>query len=113
MKKLIYFILLFTLTLGFLSIVNAEEYSEKHKQIISYLLSGKEPSVKDACWLSNSSLYIGVYNLGYRKDGLAQYFCLVVRQDFNFHGRLYIQIVDIQKIWAKKGFVKLGECFCP
>lgn len=77
----------------------------------AYLLSGKEPKVKDATWMTDTNLYVGVVDDGQRRDGFAEYLCMAAG-DHGVQADL-IKIVDVNKVINEKKFVALGQADCP
>jgi len=77
----------------------------------AYLLSGKEPKVKDATWMTDTNLYVGMIDDGSSRDGFAQYLCQAA-QDHGVQADL-IKIVDAAKVLREKKFVEIGSTYCP
>ncbi len=89
-----------------------KDTSKEKAKIITYLLSAKEPKIKDALWSSDRVLAVGVFDDGSNRDGYAQYLCMIL-YDYELKGeRIYIKVIDFSKVVQKKGFIKLGEAFC-
>ncbi len=85
--------------------------TEAQNKFLAYLTkSGKEPKVKDATWATDRNLYVGIMDDGSRRDGYADYLCLVagdhgVRPDL-------IKVIDIVKVVRTGKFVELGKAYC-
>lgn len=92
------------------SVVQAAPSAEQ-EAFKAYLLSGKEPKVKDATWMTDQNLYVGVIDDGSRRDGFAEYLCIAAAD----HGvsPYLIKIIDISKVVKDKTFVELGKANCP
>lgn len=77
----------------------------------AYLMSGKEKQVKDATWMTDTNLYVGMIDDGTKRDGFAQYLCMAAKE----HGVQadLIKIVDIAKVVREKKFVEIGSTYCP
>ena len=89
---------------------NSSNSSKEYQNVIEYFISDAEPKVKDAVWTQKNWLYLGVYNDGTKRDGLAQYACMVLN-DMGFKG-IHIKIIDLQKMYQTKKWVKLGYAYC-
>ena len=77
---------------------------------LKHLKSSKEPSIKDAMWMSQSHLYVGVLDNGLNRDGFAAYVC-ESSKDFSASPKL-VKVVDIAKVKATGKFVELGKAYC-
>jgi len=87
------------------------EPSQAQKDFVTYLVkSGKEPKVKDATWLTDSSLYVGVFDDGSRQDGFADYICSVAG-DHGVSPEL-VKVIDIVKLVRTGKFVGIGKSTC-
>lgn len=64
--------------------------------------------IKDATWMNERSLYIGVIDDGTRRDGLAQAVC----EDAIKHGAELVKVVDVVIVARKGKFVELGRYWC-
>ncbi|MDA8484387.1 hypothetical protein NNO07_15030 [Pseudomonas resinovorans] len=76
-----------------------------------YLLSGKEPKVKDATWMSDTNLYVGVVDDGSNRSGFAEYLCLAAANQGVYPEM--IKVVDIAKVVREQRFHELGRSYCP
>ena len=90
----------------------AGNYSKNYQEVIKYFISSAEPQVKDAVWTQENFLYLGVYDDGSKRNGYAQYACLVLN-DMGFRGKnIYVKIIDLHKMYKTKKWIKLGEAYC-
>ncbi|KTB75772.1 hypothetical protein AO072_05425 [Pseudomonas syringae ICMP 13102] len=87
------------------------EPSQTQKDFITYLVkSGREPKVKDATWMTDSNLYVGVFDDRSRRDGFADYICSVAG-DHGVSPEL-VKIIDIVKLVRTGKFVEIGKSVC-
>ncbi|PKM14093.1 MAG: hypothetical protein CVV15_00305 [Gammaproteobacteria bacterium HGW-Gammaproteobacteria-5] len=77
---------------------------------VEYLKSDEEPKVKDATWMTDDNLYVGVIDDGSNRRGFAEYLCMVAPD----HGAApaMIKIVDIVKVVNENKFHELGKAYC-
>ncbi|MEN5181743.1 hypothetical protein ABE501_18430 [Comamonas testosteroni] len=77
---------------------------------LSYLKSDKEPTIKDATWMGQSNLYVGVLDNGKNRDGFASYVCEAAKE----HGASpkMVKVVDVAKVKATGKFIELGKAYC-
>lgn len=89
---------------------SAQASSAQQRAVLAYLKGGKEPTVKDATFTSDSMLKVGVIDNQTSRDGYASYMCQVLAD----HGvrRVRVQIIDIRKLVQTDKWVKLGEAGC-
>lgn len=64
--------------------------------------------IKDATWMNDRFLYVGVIDDGTRRDGLAQYVC----EDAKLHGATMVKVVDVAIVASRGKFVELGRAWC-
>ena len=67
-----------------------------------------EPKVKDAVWMNDWALYVGVISDGTRRDGYAQTICY----DAGPRGAKLVKVIDIVKVKSTGKFVELGRANC-
>jgi hypothetical protein len=91
---------------------NAETYSAQHENVRKLFQSDEEKAAKDAVWTCRDIFKVGVINDGSRRDGYADYVCLVL-YDYGFKGKkVWVQIIDIVELTRNGDWVKLGEAHC-
>ena len=90
--------------------------SDETKDAISaYFKSGSEPTIKDATWTDQSkdTLYVGVIDDKSNRDGIANYVCSVLTDDFGLSGQgVDVYVMDIAKIARDNKWVILGKAKC-
>ena len=64
--------------------------------------------IKDAVWMNERSLYVGVIDDGTQRDGLAQAVC----EDAKKYGAEMVKVVDVVIVARKGKFVELGKYWC-
>lgn len=85
--------------------------SQDQKDFATFLVkSGKEPKVKDATWMTDKNLYVGVTNDGTRRDGFADYICSVA-DDHGLKPQM-VKVIDVVKVVRTGKFVELGKAYC-
>ncbi|MGQ7959900.1 hypothetical protein ACUTAF_19645 [Pseudomonas sp. SP16.1] len=85
--------------------------NQAQNDFITYLVkSGEEPKVKDAVWMTDRNLYVGVIDDGSSRDGFAEYICSVA-DDHGLKPSL-VKIIDIVKVSRTGKFVELGKTYC-
>lgn len=84
--------------------------SAEQEAFKAYLLSGKEPKVKDATWMTDTNLYVAVMDDGGRNDGFAEYLCMEAASQGV--SPALIKVVDMAKVIRDKKFVELGKAYC-
>ncbi|RJP90584.1 MAG: hypothetical protein C4518_08895 [Desulfobacteraceae bacterium] len=90
----------------------ADELDAKRNEMVKYFKSDEEPKVIDAIWTMDNVFKVGVYDDGSRRDGYAQYVCMVLKEN-GFRGKeIYVQVIDYAKLMQTKKWIKLGETFC-
>ncbi len=95
----------------FAPVLALAEPNQAQKDFITYLVkSGKEPRVKDATWLTDSSLYVGVFDDHSRRDGFANYICSVA-EDHGVRPEL-VKVIDIVKLVRTGKFIEIGKSRC-
>lgn len=71
-----------------------------------------EPTSKDATWTADSIFKVGVIDDGTDRRGYAEYVCLTL-YDYGFKGeKIWVQVIDIDKLTRNKEWEKLGEAHC-
>lgn len=55
-------------------------FSAEQLAFTAYLLGGDEPTVKDATWMTDTNLYVGVIDDGTSRNGFAQYLCQAAQE---------------------------------
>lgn len=85
--------------------------SAEQEDLVKNLIAS-EPKVKDAFWSTDSTLLIGVIDDKTRRDGLASYFCEVLRERGITDKYLEIRIIDIVKVVNDNNRVVLGQKRC-
>lgn len=90
--------------------------SDETKDAISaYFKSDSEPTIKDATWTDQSkdTLYVGVIDDKSNRDGIANYVCSVLNDDFGLAGQgVDVYVMDIAKIARDNKWVILGKAKC-
>ncbi|HYH39932.1 MAG TPA: hypothetical protein VD860_17050 [Azospirillum sp.] len=92
-----------------LTLAAAPAYADKDSALAAIKRDGNP--AKDAVWMSDNSLYVGVYDDGTNRTGLANYYCELIRP----HGvpkETLVKVVDYAKVLQKKGFHSLGQTYC-
>ena len=81
-----------------------------NKELIKYLTGPDEPKIKDAVWMNESNLYVGVIDDKTKRDGLAEYICQVAKD----HGASaeMVKVVDVVKVQQGGNFEELGKAYC-
>ncbi|MFE1574436.1 hypothetical protein ACFIQG_22010, partial [Comamonas odontotermitis] len=77
---------------------------------LSYLKSDKEPTIKDATWMGQSNLYVGVLDNGKNRDGFASYVCEAAKE--HSASPKMVKVVDVAKVKSTGKFVELGKAYC-
>lgn len=90
----------------------AIELTQAQQQVTKYFISSEEPTVKDATWTAPSIFKVGVLNDGSRRDGYAEYVCMVLYEHGLKGNKVWVHVIDIEKVIKEKRFVKLGEAQC-
>jgi len=70
-----------------------------------------ETQIKDLTWPDETTLYVGMFDLGTRRHGYAMYVCEVLASHGASKG-VYVKIIDIVAVAQKRGFRKLGDAYC-
>jgi len=83
----------------------------KQKEIVDYLKSDAEPTIKDAVFKQPSHLGVGVIDDGSNRDGFAEYLCSVLKDDFDAQG-VRVTVYDIAKLVQTNKWIKIGESRC-
>lgn len=105
-------ILTFTITLFIALHAQAFERTDAQQKVTEYFISSEEPKVKDATWTAPDIFKVGVFDDGSRRNGYAEYVCMVL-YDHGLKGKkVWVHVVDIEKVINEKRFVKLGEAQC-
>ncbi len=106
MRLIVFATLLICTTATYLCAESGKEALVKHFQ------GSAEKTALDATWKSSTVFAVGVRDDGTRRDGYAQYVCLVL-PDFGLSpaGTL-IQIIDVVKLNSTGNWVTLGQTFC-
>ena len=89
--------------------------SVEQKRMVKFFQSNNEPSVKDAVWIDNPGFFkVGVYDNGTNRDGFAKYVCLTLHSESCYfrENEVWVQVIDIAKLWRDDDWVKLGEFRC-
>ncbi|EGQ8491662.1 hypothetical protein NM092_002546 [Vibrio cholerae] len=108
MKKIAALCLLFVSSFGVASV----ELTDAQQKVTEYFISSEEPKVKDATWTAPDIFKVGVFDDGSRRNGYAEYVCMVL-YDHGLKGKkVWVHVVDIEKVINDKRFVKLGEAQC-
>lgn len=82
------------------------------QQIRDRYFSEQEPTAKDALWTMHDIFKVAVVNDGHSRNGYAESVCLTL-YDYGFKGeKVWVQIIDIEKVVNDKKFVKIGEAHC-
>lgn len=85
--------------------------SAAQREVVAYLMSDEEPTVKDAIWTSGYMLKAGVLNDGNSRNGFAQYLCEVLRER-DLHRGTTVQVIDIARLARDGDWVTLGQARC-
>lgn len=92
---------------------NTPTLTLQQKNAITYFNGDDEPKVKDAVWMSEKNLYLGVLNDGSDRSGYAQYACAVLIDDFGINKKgLMVKIVDIAEVAKNGKFKEIGKSYC-
>ncbi len=84
---------------------------EQKAKIVEYFKSDKEPSIVDALF-PYDTLKLGVHNDGSNRDGLADYACQILVNDFNVKELVVVKIIDIDKLVKTDKWETIGEKNC-
>lgn len=85
--------------------------SQAQRDFVNYLIkSGDEPKVKDATWMTDRNLYVGVIDDSTRRDGFADYICMVAA-DHGFKPEM-VKVIDVVKVVQTGKFTELGKAYC-
>jgi hypothetical protein len=84
--------------------------SKPQEAFAVYLKSGAEPKVKDAVWMTDKNLYVGVIDDGSNRGGLADYICSLAK-DKGLAPDL-VKVIDIAQVARTGKFRSLGESRC-
>ncbi|MEZ5550247.1 MAG: hypothetical protein R3E82_05115 [Pseudomonadales bacterium] len=98
------------LTLGTLVLallLSPRLYADARQDIVVYLKSSEEPTVKDATWISHTMLAVGVVDDGSDRTGFAEYVCNLVRER-GVRG-VNVKVIDIVKLVNDDGFQNLSK----
>ncbi len=82
----------------------------KHQAVLDYLRDEDAATVKDAIWLLQDSLKIGVLDNGSPRHGYAEYVCAVVNEQ-GLHG-VNVHVVDIVKLKRDGDWTPIGKARC-
>ncbi|KMK51567.1 hypothetical protein RO21_05570 [[Actinobacillus] muris] len=108
MKKLL---TLLSLTL-FAFPAMADDLDTNREKVKQIFLSDEEPKVKDAVWTSDFVFKVGVKDDGTKRDGYAQYVCLVLAEN-GFTGKdVLVRVIDIDKLRKTGEWINLGTAKC-
>jgi hypothetical protein len=88
----------------------ASEASPAQKELAKYLVQS-EKQVKDAVWMNQQNLYIGVITNGSDRSGFAQYICAAAA-DHQIKPKM-VKVVDVVKVQRTGKFEELGRAYCP
>lgn len=80
------------------------------KLLLNDLISPEEPKIKDAVWMTDKNLYIGVIDDGSNRSGLADYVCSIATEK-GAPAEL-VKVVDIVKVKRDGKFHELGKSYC-
>lgn len=81
-------------------------------QIKEYLLSDKEPSVKDVMWFTPYTLSVAKFTNGGSEDGFADYICTVLQQHGWDDHKITVNVIDMRKVLKEKTFDIVGSANC-
>lgn len=88
---------------------NPKVTEQQRQELVDYLKSDNEPTIKDAMFDSDKQLKISVIDDGTSRDGLATYVCEVINERFDSDGYM-VTVYDAEKImqneWKRLGQVK-------
>ena len=91
---------------------SAESYSVNHEKVKVLFQGNEEKTAKDAVWTARDIFKVSVINDGKSRDGYASYICEVL-YDFGFKGgKVWVQVIDINKLTRNNKWVKLGQAHC-
>lgn len=86
-----------------------EVTEQQRQELVDYLKSNNEPTIKDAMFDTNRQLKISVVDDGTNRDGLATYVCEIINERFDSNGYM-VTVYDAEKImqneWKRLGQVK-------
>jgi len=84
--------------------------SANQNALVEYLKGPKEPTIKDAVWIKDDILYVGVINDGTDRSGLADYVCMVAKE--RGAPASVVKVIDIVKVVRTGKFPELGKSYC-
>ena len=91
-------------------VLSATAATAGNDSFLNYLKSDKEPSIKDAMWMNQNNLYVGVLDNGKNRDGFASYVCEAAK-DHSATPKM-VKVIDVAKVKASGKFVELGRAYC-
>lgn len=100
------------LSLASSSIAQQVDLSPGQKAILDQFMGDQEPTAKDAIWTSSTTFKVGVLDDGSRRDGYAQYVCMVAYEHGLKGHRVWVQVIDIVKLANQGDWEVLGESRC-
>lgn len=90
---------------------HAESFSPQHDAVQSQFRTS-EPTAKDALWTQEGIFKVAVYDDGTPRDGYADYVCLTLYEN-GFKGKkVWVQIIDWQKLTQDEKWKTIGEAHC-
>lgn len=89
----------------------APEVTEQQRQeLVDYLKSDQEPTIKDAMFDTEKQLKVSVADDGSNRDGFAEYVCSAIDERFNSDGYM-VTVYDADKIMQGE-WERLGQHLC-
>lgn len=92
--------------------IYADHSTDAHKKVQTLFQSGQEKTAKDAAWTAPDILKVAVFDNGSQRDSYAEYVWTTL-YEYGFKGKkVWVQIVDFEKLVKDNEWVKLGQKTC-
>lgn len=90
--------------------VEMQVTDKQRQELVNYLKSDQEPSIKDAMFDTDKQLKIAVDDDGTSRDGFAEYVCTTIDERFDSKGYM-VTVYDANKIMQGE-WKRLGQHLC-
>lgn len=107
MKRIILLLVLLT----FITACSGKsDIPESKKQEAVQYFKTQEQQILDSTWTGGSTLAVGVYNDGTKRDGYALYVCQKLA-DMGIHN-VRVRVIDFQRLIHDNKWINLGTASC-
>ena len=87
-----------------------EVTEQQRQELVDYLKSDQEPTIKDAMFDTDKQLKVSVVDDGSNRNGFAEYVCSAINERFDSDGYM-VTVYDAKKIVQGK-WDRLGQAMC-